>query len=110
MRMAIPFPEVPFKSCCPISQDALKKAGCFTTLEVYLNIADDHANAGSVPATDDYARAFDLERTGLCPVLLSPGGDMCSLSYPEVVAYTTELGFLHDGKQIFLLRLLGLSV
>ncbi|KAL2793751.1 isoprenoid synthase domain-containing protein [Aspergillus keveii] len=101
--MAIPFPEVPFKSCRPISQDALKKAGCFTTLEVYLNIADDHANAGSVRATDDYARAFDLERTGLCPALLSPGGNMCSLAYPEVlpermelVAYTTELGFLHD--------------
>ncbi|KAL3487585.1 hypothetical protein BJX62DRAFT_240852 [Aspergillus germanicus] len=101
--MAISFPEVPFRSCHPISQDALKKAGCSTTLEVYLSIADDHANAGRVRATDDYARAFDLKRAGLCPALLSPGGNLCSLAYPEVlpkrmelVAYTTELGFLHD--------------
>jgi hypothetical protein len=105
MKMAIPFSEVPFKSSRPISQNAMKDAGCFTTFEPRLNIADDLANAGSVRATNDYARAFELERIGLCPALLSPDGNMCSLAYPEVlpermelVAYTTELGFIHDGR------------
>jgi hypothetical protein len=113
MKMAIPFPEVPFTSSRPISRSAMKDAGCFTTFEARLNIADDRANTGSMRATDDFARAFNFTRGSLSPNLVSPVGNMVSLAYPELlperiqlVTYTSELGFLHDGDIIFPLRLL----
>jgi hypothetical protein len=112
----IPFTEVPFTSSLAVSQKAMREAGCFTTFQARLNIGDEFANAGSKRAVNDYSRAFDLQRHNYAPCTVSPGGNMASLAYPEVLpermeltAYTTELGFVHDGKREYLEEVFALS-
>jgi hypothetical protein len=101
---AIPFPEVPFVSSRPVSLEAMRKAGCFTTFRARLNVRDDLANIGSKRTVNDFEKAYGVQRHDYPPCTDSPGGNMNSLSYPEVLperleltTYTTELGFLHDG-------------
>jgi hypothetical protein len=84
----------------------MREAGCFTTMEARLNKWDEFANSGAKRAVNDYARAFGLERHNYAPCLCSPGGNMVSFSYPEVlpdrmelISYITELGLLHDGMR-----------
>ncbi|KAJ5275367.1 geranylgeranyl pyrophosphate synthase [Penicillium chrysogenum] len=100
---AIPFPEVPFVSSRPVSLEAMRKAGCFTTFRARLNVRDDLANIGSKRTVNDFEKAYGVQRHDYPPCTDSPGGNMNSLSYPEVLperleltTYTTELGFLHD--------------
>ncbi|KAL2862293.1 bifunctional terpene synthase/polyprenyl synthetase family protein [Aspergillus lucknowensis] len=108
-NQVIPYPEVPFRSSHPVSEDAMREAGCFTTIGARLNVADDRADTGSKRAVDDSARTFNRGQSNKPFCTASLAGNMVSLSYPEVlperieiVAYTAELGFLHDGITLFL--------